>query len=142
LQELEANMPRTAIDVPGATAVGPYSHAVKHEGLFFFSGQTPLDPATGRLVEGGITAQVERCLQNLFSVAAASGVEEEDVLKVNVFLTDMAQFAEMNAAYERFFTPPYPARTTIAVVGLPRGAQVEIEMVAARGRLARLRSKL
>jgi len=135
-------MPRKAIDVPGATAVGPYSHAVEHEGLYFFSGQTPLDPATGQLVEGGIAAQVERCLQNLLAVAEAAGVEEADIQKVNVFLTDMAQFAEMNAAYERFFTPPYPARTTLAVVGLPRGAQVEIEMVAARTRMARLRSRV
>lgn len=125
-------MPRQAIEVPGAVTVGPYSPAVACGGLFFFSGQTPLDPETGGPVTGGIAAQVEQCLRQLMAVAEAAGVGQEDILKVNVFLTDMADFAEMNAAYERFFTRPYPARTTIAVVALPRGAQVEIEMIAGR----------
>jgi 2-iminobutanoate/2-iminopropanoate deaminase len=125
-------MQREAIDAPAAVAVGPYSHAVAHQGLVFFSGQTPLDPATGELATGGIAAEVACCLGHLMSVARTAGVKEEGILKVNVFLTDMAFFAEMNAAYERFFSKPYPARTTVAVAGLPRGARVEIEMVAAR----------
>lgn len=126
-------MPRQAIEAPGAIAVGPYSPATAFQGLVFFSGQTPVDPATGELVTGSLALQVESCLNHLMSIARAAGVGQEDILKVNVFLTDMADFAEMNAAYERFFTRPYPARTTIAVVGLPRGARVEIEMIAGRG---------
>lgn len=125
-------MPRQAITAPGAVAVGPYSPATAFEGLFYFSGQTPLDSDTGGPVAGGIAAQAEQCLRQLMEVARAAGVGQEDILKVNVFLTDMADFEEMNAAYERFFERPYPARTTVAVVGLPRGAQIEIEMIAGR----------
>lgn len=125
-------MSRRVIEAPGAVAVGPYSPATAFHGLVFFSGQTPADPATGELATGSLGAQVEQCLSQLMAVAAAAGVGQEDILKVNVFLTDMAHFAEMNTAYERFFARPYPARTTIAVVGLPGGARVEIDMVAGR----------
>jgi 2-iminobutanoate/2-iminopropanoate deaminase len=125
-------MPRKAFSAPGATAVGPYSHAVEADGFVYLSGQTPLDSATGKLAEGDIAAQTEKCFENLFNVLAAAGLTEADVVKTNVFLIDMGNFAAMNAVYATKFTAPYPARSTIAVAGLPLGAQVEIEMVARR----------
>jgi 2-iminobutanoate/2-iminopropanoate deaminase len=125
-------MGRTAFSAPGAVAIGPYSHAVEAGAAVYFSGQTPLDPATGRLVEGGIGAQAERCFANLFSVLGAAGLSPADVQKVNVYLVDMADFPAMNSVYERQFSKPFPARTTIGVAALPLGARVEIEMVATR----------
>lgn len=125
-------MARIAISSADGVAVGPYSHAVDSGSLVHLSGQTPIDPATGRLVEGGIDAQTRRCLDNLAAVLAAGGLTLDDVQKCNVFLTDMDDFAEMNAAYAGYFTEPFPARTTVAVAGLPLGARVEIEMVAKR----------
>lgn len=122
---------RDSVDVPDAVAVGPYSHAVRSNGHLFCSGQTPLDPATGALVTDGVAAQTRRCFANLFAVLAAAGLGPADVVKCNVYLTDMDDFAEMNAAYEEMFEAPYPARTTVAVAALPLGAQVEIELVAA-----------
>lgn len=125
-------MPRTAFSAPGAVAVGPYSHAVEAGELVFLSGQTPLDPATGALVGGGIAAQAERCFRNLFGVLEAAGLGPDDVVKANVYLVDMADFAAMNAVYERQFSRPFPARTTIGVASLPLGARIEIELVARR----------
>jgi 2-iminobutanoate/2-iminopropanoate deaminase len=125
-------MPRKSITAAGAATAGPYSHAIDSEGLVFLSGQTPIDRATGRLAEGDIGAQCECCFRNLFSVLSAAGLGPEDVVKVNVFLTDMSGFAKMNAAYERQFAAPYPARTTIGVASLPLGAAIEIELVARR----------
>jgi len=127
-------VPRTAFAAPGAVAVGPYSHAVDAGELVFLSGQTPLDPATGQLAGGGIGAQAEQCFRNLFAVLGAAGLSPEDVVKVNVFLVDMADFAAMNAVYERQFARPFPARTTIGVAALPLGARIEIELVARRPR--------
>lgn len=124
-------MPREAITAPNAATVGPYSHGVwAGESLVFLSGQTPLDPGTGKLVEGDIAAQTAQCFRNLFSVLSAAGLASDDVVKVNVFLTDMQDFAAMNAVYARQFEPPYPARTTIGVAALPLGARIEIEMIA------------
>jgi 2-iminobutanoate/2-iminopropanoate deaminase len=125
-------MPRKAITAKGASAIGPYSHAIDSEGLVFLSGQTPMDPATRKLVEGGIGAQAEQCFRNLFGVLDAAGLGAEDVVKVAVFLADMADFAGMNAVYERQFSAPYPARTTIGVASLPLGARIEIELIARR----------
>jgi 2-iminobutanoate/2-iminopropanoate deaminase len=113
-------------------AIGPYSQAVDTGSLVYCAGQTPLDPATGALVDGDVATQTERCFANLFAVLAAAGLGPEHVLKVNVYLVDMADFAAMNAAYETQFAAPYPARTTVAVAGLPLGARVEIELVASR----------
>ena len=121
---------RNAISAPSATSVGPYSHAVESGGDVYCSGQTPLDPSTGALVVGGIEAQTHQCLDNLFAVLDAAGLGPDHVVKVNVFLTDMGAFAEMNAAYATRFSEPYPARTTIGVASLPLGADVEIELVA------------
>lgn len=130
----DAAMTRTAVHAAGAPApVGPYSHAVVARGeLVHLSGQTPIDPATGRLVEGGVAEQVQRVLANLDQVLGAAGLTFADVVKVNVYLTDMADFAAMNEVYGTVFAAPHPARTTVAVAGLPLGARVEIELVAVR----------
>ena len=123
-------MPRKAISAPGASAIGPYSHAVATTDLVFFSGQTPIDPATGQLVTGGIAAQTRQAFLNLFAVLEAAGLSSDQVQKVNVYLSDMQNFAAMNEVYSQFFNEPYPARTTIGVAALPLGALVEIEMIA------------
>ncbi len=125
-------MSRKAFSAAGAVAVGPYSHAVESGALVFLSGQTPIDSETGKLVEGGIARQTEQCFKNLFNVLEATGLTPDDVEKVNVFLTDMSNFAAMNEVYLKQFSSPYPARTTIGVAALPLGAQVEIEMIASR----------
>ncbi len=125
-------MPRKAINSPQLNAVGPYSHAVDANGLVFLSGQTPLNPKTGKLVEGGIAEQTRQCFENLFQVLKDAGLNPEDVQKVNVFLTSMQDFAAMNEVYKNQFKQPYPARSTIAVAGLPLNAQVEIELIAQR----------
>jgi 2-iminobutanoate/2-iminopropanoate deaminase len=126
-------MTRIAISAPGAVAVGPYSHGIVGDGYVFLSGQTPIDPATGTLVEGPVEHQTRQCLSNLAAVLAAGGLGLVDVVKCNVYLTDMADFAAMNAAYAEHFAEPYPARTTIGVAALPLGARVEIELIARRG---------
>jgi len=126
-------MPRKSFTAAGATAVGPYSHAVEAGELIFLSGQTPMDSATGKLAEGDIAAQTEQVFKNLFNVLASAGLTEADVVKANVFLTDMGNFAAMNAVYATKFSAPYPARSTVAVAGLPLGAQVEIELIARKG---------
>lgn len=125
-------MSRKVYSAIGAVAVGPYSHAVESGDLIFLSGQTPIDPQLGKLVEGSITDQTEQCFKNLFNVLEAAGLTQDNVEKVNVFLTDMTNFTAMNAVYSRQFSSPYPARTTIGVASLPLGAQVEIEMIARR----------
>jgi 2-iminobutanoate/2-iminopropanoate deaminase len=126
-------MERKAYSAEGAVSVGPYSHAVESGELVFLSGQTPIDSNTGKLVEGDITAQTEQCFKNLFNVLKAAGMTPDNVVKVNVFLTDMGNFSAMNAVYSKQFSAPYPARTTIGVAALPLGAQVEIEMIARKG---------
>jgi 2-iminobutanoate/2-iminopropanoate deaminase len=127
-------MPRQTVHANDApAAVGPYSHAATGQGreLLCLSGQTPIDPATGRLVDGDVVAQTERAFANLGLVLAAAGRTLADAVKVNVYLTSMEDFAAMNGVYERMFDAPYPARTTVAVAGLPLGARIEIELVAA-----------
>jgi len=123
-------MPRKAYSAAGAVSVGPYSHAVEAGDLIYLSGQTPIDSKTGKLVQGDIAAQTEQCFKNLFNVLAAAGLTPEDVVKVNVFLTDMNDFTAMNTVYTNQFSSPYPARTTVGVAALPLGARVEIEMIA------------
>ncbi|GCE75064.1 Rid family detoxifying hydrolase [Cellulomonas biazotea] len=127
-------MTRSTVTAAAApAAIGPYSHAATGGGPLFLSGQTPIDPATGRLVDGDVTVQTRRVLDNLEAVLRAAGGTLADVVKVNVYLTSMDDFAAMNAAYAEAFTEPFPARTTVAVAGLPLGARVEIEAVAAIG---------
>ena len=114
-------------------AVGPYSQAVAVGNFLFCAGQIPLDPATCEIVGADVTAQTERVCENIRGVLAANDMTFADVVKTTVFLTTMDDFAAMNAVYARFFPEPYPARSTVAVAGLPRGARVEIEVTAARG---------
>jgi len=125
-------MARKAIVSPKATSVGPYSHGIDSEGLIFLSGQTPQDPVTGKIVDGDIGAQAQQSFNNLFGVLEAAGLTPDDVQKVNVFLTDMNNFAAMNEVYKKQFSQPYPARTTIGVASLPLGAKIEIELIARR----------
>jgi len=110
--------------------VGPYSQAIEVDGWVWCAGQLGTDPATGKLVEGGAAAQAERALHNLEAVLDGAGATFADVVKTNVFLADMADFAAVNEVYAGFFPDPPPARSTFAVAALPRGAQVEIEAVA------------
>lgn len=112
-------------------AIGPYSQAVRSGDLLFLSGQIPTDPATGKLVEGGIEAQTERVLLNLQAVLESAGATLANVVKTTVFLADLAHFQAFNAAYAKFFkAAPVPARATVQVAALPRGALVEIEAIA------------
>jgi 2-iminobutanoate/2-iminopropanoate deaminase len=126
-------MTRKHVESPrGPAALGPYSAAVWAGDLLYLSGQTPVDPKTGDLVEGNVEAQTHRAFDNLEAVLLDAGLTMDHVIKCNVYLTDMANFQSMNAAYSKRFTKPYPARTTVAVKALPKAAQVEIEMVAKR----------
>ena len=125
-------MPRKAINSPLLSAVGPYSHAVDCDGLVFLSGQTPVDPQTGKLVDGDVAEQTKQCFKNLFSVLESAGLSTDEVQKVNVFLTSMGDFACMNEVYKQQFKEPYPARSTIAVAGLPLNAKIDIELIAKR----------
>ncbi|HVS45357.1 MAG TPA: RidA family protein [Verrucomicrobiae bacterium] len=118
----------TAEDAPAP--IGPYSHAIRAGDFVFCSGQTPIDPDTGTLVEGDIAAQAARALANLGAVLAAAGVDYSHVVKTTIFLIDMHDFAAVNAVYERYFGASKPARSTVAVAGLPKGARVEIEAIA------------
>jgi 2-iminobutanoate/2-iminopropanoate deaminase len=120
----------TALGAP--EAAGPYSHAVKSGGLIFLSGQTPVDPETRKLVEGDIGAQTRRCLDNLGIVAAAAGASlERDAVRCGIYVTDMATFKDVNAAYGGYFGDTPPARSTIGVASLPLGADVEIDAILA-----------
>ncbi|MGC3988416.1 MAG: RidA family protein [Chthoniobacteraceae bacterium] len=113
-------------------AVGPYSQAVAVGNLLFCAGQIPLDPATGELVPGDTAAQAERVLKNIQGVLAANDMTFSDVVKTTVFLVDLADFGKMNEVYGRYFSEPFPARSTIQVAALPKGSSVEIEVTAAR----------
>ena len=111
-------------------AIGPYSQAIRANGFIFAAGQTGLDPATMELVAGGVEAQARQVLTNLKHVLEAAGTSLDRVVKTTVFLTDMANFAAMNTVYKEFFPANPPARSTVAVAGLPKGGLVEIEAVA------------
>lgn len=118
-------------DAPGA--LGPYSQAIVTDGWIFASGQIAIDPATGDLVDGGVAEQADQVLKNLAAVLAAAGGSLQTVVKTTVFLSDMALFAEMNEVYARHFGDHRPARATVAAGGLPKGVDVEIELVARAG---------
>ncbi len=122
---------RVVNDVPALGKVlGPYSRAAWAGDILYLSGQLGQDPATGKMVEGGVAAETEQLLKGVSAVLSAAGLSMGDVVKANVFLTDMNDFAAMNKVYETFFEAPYPARSTIGVAALPGGAHVEIEFVA------------
>ena len=116
---------------PGPPAAGPYSHAVKSNGLLFVSGQVHLDPANGQLVGDTPAEKAKRCLENLTIIAEAAGAKLENAVRVAVYVTDISVFAEMNEAYSSFFPSDPPARTTIGVAALPMGAEVEMDAVIA-----------
>ena len=111
-------------------AIGPYSQAVKQDGFVFVSGQVPLDPSNGELVTGSIGEQTRRAMENLGAVLRAAGAGYESIVKVTAFLTDMADFAEFNEVYGEFFKTQPPARATVGVSALPKGARVEVECIA------------
>jgi 2-iminobutanoate/2-iminopropanoate deaminase len=123
-------MPKTIHAEGAPAAVGPYVHAVRVGDLLYTSGQVGLDPATGKLVSGGIEAETRRALENLQAILRAAGTGFDRVVKASVFLTDMDEFAAMNGVYASFFGDTRPARTTVAVTRLPVGARVEIDLVA------------
>jgi 2-iminobutanoate/2-iminopropanoate deaminase len=131
---LEEGMTRRAIiDAPGlGRALGPYSRAVWAGDILYLAGQLGIDPATNKLVEGGAGPETEQLLKGIAAVLDVAGLSLADVIKSNVYLTDIGDFAAMNAVYATFLEEPYPARTTIAVAALPGGAHVEIEVVAAK----------
>jgi 2-iminobutanoate/2-iminopropanoate deaminase len=118
-----------AADAPAA--IGPYSHGVIAGGLLYCSGQTPLDPQTGELVGESAGNQARRCLQNLSIVCAAAGTSLDRAVRMTIYMTDLAAFAEVNAVYGEFFTDEPPARVTIGVAALPKGAGVEIDAIVA-----------
>lgn len=111
-------------------AIGPYSQAIQVGNLVYTSGQIPIDPATGKFVEGGIKEQTRQSLLNVKAILAEAGLTMANVVKTSVFMADMNDFADMNSVYAEFFSEPYPARSAVAVKTLPKGALVEIEVVA------------
>ena len=113
-------------------AIGPYSQAIEVNGMVFASGQIPLDPATGNVVEGGIKEQTRQALTNAKAIMEGSGLTLANVVKTTVFMADMNDFAAMNEVYATFFSEPYPARSAVAVKTLPKGVLVEVECIAAK----------
>jgi len=123
-------MSRQIISTPNAPkAIGPYSQAVRSGNTVYFSGQIPLDPATGELVGGDISAQTRRVFENLKAVCAEAGGSLAQLARVGIYLTDLGNFAAVNAVMAEYCTQPYPARSTIGVASLPKGAQVEIDAI-------------
>jgi 2-iminobutanoate/2-iminopropanoate deaminase len=122
---------RQAVSTPSAPkAIGPYSQAIRAGSLLFVSGQVPIDPATGQIVNGDIAAQTHRVFQNIGEILKAGGASFDHVVRTTVFLADMDDFAAMNEAYATYFTAPAPARATVQVSRLPRDARVEIDVIA------------
>jgi reactive intermediate/imine deaminase len=127
--------PRRAIETEDAPApIGPYSQAVVADGVLYCSGQVPLDPATGELVDGDIADQARRCLASLDAVCRAAGTQLSDAARIGIYLTDMGRFAEVNEVYGSFFSEPFPVRTTVGVAALPKGALVEMDATVPLGR--------
>jgi len=125
-------MPKQAITTPKGKAIGPYSLAIEAGDLVFISGQIPLDAATGKLVDGDVSAQTGQSLENVKAILDAAGLTFAHVVKTTIFLTSMTDFAAVNEVYKAYVGEPYPARSTVAVAALPLGAKVEIEMIATR----------
>src|SRR5437868_2585923 len=125
-------MPKKTVIRPAksAPAVGPYNHGVRTGDLLFCAGQIPLDPSTGNLVAGDIKAQTQRVIENIKAILDDQGLSFAQVVKSTVFLTNLADFAGMNEVYAKYFTADFPARSTIQVAALPKGAIVEIEVIA------------
>ena len=131
---MSCNTSRSIVSTPNApAAIGIYSQAVQAGRTVYLSGQIPLDPKTMQMVEGGIEAQITQVFENLKAVSEASGGALADMVKLNVFLTDLANFAKLNEIMATYFTEPYPARAAIGVASLPRGAQVEMDGILVLG---------
>ena len=127
-------MSREIINTANApAAIGPYSQAVKAGNTVYFSGQIPLDPATGEIVAGGVEAQARRAFDNLKAVAEAAGGSLDQMVRLGLYLTDLGEFAKVNAVMQEYFTAPFPARSTIEVAGLPKGAAFEVDAVMVIG---------
>ena len=128
--EREFGMSKTAVTSPELTPpVGPFSQAIEVGGFLYFSGQVGQEPATGKVVEGGIAAETERVFRNLAAILEAAGRSFDDVVRAGVYLTNISDFVAMNGIYAKHFNQPFPARTTIGVAALPLGACVEIDLV-------------
>ena len=128
--EREFAMSKTAVTSPELTPpVGPFSQAIEVGGFLYFSGQVGQEPATGKVVEGGIAAETERVFRNLAAILEAAGRSFDDVVRAGVYLTNISDFVAMNGIYAKHFSQPFPARTTIGVAALPLGACVEIDLV-------------
>lgn len=125
-------MQKKAIIPENAPIAGPYSPAISANGFVYVSGQIPMDSNTGKLVEGDIKIQAEQCFKNLINVLSAAELTTDNVVKSNIFLTDIKDFAAVNEVYAKYFNKPYPARSAFAVAALPLGATVEIEVVATK----------
>ena len=126
-------MTRTIVATAKApTAIGPYSQAVATDSLLFVSGQLPIDPSTGKLIEGNVGDRTRRILENLKAIAEAGGTALDRAVKTTVFLTDLGEFKAMNEAYSAFFPEAPPARSTVQVAALPMGSNIEIECILAR----------
>lgn len=127
-------MPRTPISTSNApAAIGPYSQAVRAGDTVYFSGQIPLDPVSGEIVAGDITVQARRAFDNLKAVAEAAGGSLDDVVRVGLYVTDLGEFAQVNAVMAEYFEAPFPARSTIEVPALPKGARFEVDAVMVLG---------
>lgn len=124
-------MSKTVVSTAAApAAIGPYSQAITAQGVVYCSGQVPLEPASGELVDPAVAGQTRRCLENLSAVLDAAGTSLSRVVKVTAYLTDMGDFSEFNTVYAEFFTTDPPARATVGVAALPKGARVEVECIA------------
>ena len=125
---------RRAVETPDAPEpIGPYSQAVVADRVLYCSGQVPLDPETGELVEGGIAEQARRCLRSLAAICEAAGTRLEDAARMTIYLTEMESFPAVNEVYGEFFSEPFPVRSTIGVAALPKGALVEIDAIVPLG---------
>jgi reactive intermediate/imine deaminase len=127
-------MPRQAIHSDSAPkAIGPYSQAVRAGNTLYLSGQVPIDPATGELIAGNIAAQASQVFENLKAVLAAGGATFDDVVRVAIYMPDLGNFGAVNEVMKRYFSEPYPARSTIGVAALPKNAAVEVDVIAVTG---------
>jgi len=125
---------RRPVETEGAPApIGPYSQAVVADGVLYCSGQVPLDPATGELVDGGVAEQARRCLESLDAVCRAAGTRLSEAARIGIYLTDMDLFGDLNEVYASFFSEPFPVRSTVGVAALPKGAMVEMDATVPLG---------
>lgn len=120
--------------IKAPAAIGPYSQAVAHGNLLFVSGQLPIDPVSSEISGASAAQQIDQCLKNIAEIAKAAGSDLKNTLKTTILLTDLAEFAEVNDVYARFFSAPYPARACYQVMALPKGARVEVEAIVALAR--------